>query len=151
MSEGLPHLDKKDPIHSLHSHETVNKRLKSRNNLVQSVTPIDKPPLAERLRACYHNQRSVQQKLITIPSVDLGPESAAPWLHWKCLNRLRTGMRGYKSNMLKWKYSDADTICDCRERTRTMDHLLKWPMLLQECTTEDLMECNEAAKECVIQ
>ena len=31
-----------------------------------------------------------------------------------------------------------------------MDHLLKSPMLPQECTTEDLMEYNKAAKECVL-
>ena len=32
-----------------------------------------------------------------------------------------------------------------------MDHLLKCPMLTQECTTEDLMEYNEAVIECVFQ
>ena len=31
-----------------------------------------------------------------------------------------------------------------------MEHLQKRPMLTQECTTEDLMEYNEAAKECVL-
>ena len=30
-----------------------------------------------------------------------------------------------------------------------MEHLLKCSMRPQECTTEDLMEYNEAAKECV--
>ena len=56
-----------------------------------------------------------------------------------------------KSNMLKWKYSDADTTCDCGEQTQTMGHLLKCPMLPQECTTEDLMEYNETVKVCVFQ
>ena len=41
--------------------------------------------------------------------------------------------------------------CDCGDRTQTMDHLLKCPMLPQECTTEELMEYNETAKECVFQ
>ena len=51
--------------------------------------------------------RSVPHKLKSIPSEDLCPVSEAPLLHWKCLNILRTGMdRG----MLKWNYSDADTI-----------------------------------------
>ena len=54
-----------------------------------------------------------------------------------------------KSKMLKWKYSDADTICDCGERIQTMDHLLKCHMLPQEYTTEDLMAYNETAKECL--
>ena len=30
-----------------------------------------------------------------------------------------------------------------------MEHLLKCPMRSQECATEDLMEYNEAANECV--
>ena len=53
--------------------------------------------------------------------------------------------------MLKLKYSDADTIYDCGEQAQTMDHLLKWSMRSQEYTTEDLMEYNKAAKECVFQ
>ena len=114
-----------DPRHSLYSHEPVNKRLKSRNSFVHSVTPLDTNPPAERLRAWTHHLRYVPQKLISIPSEDFGAGSEAPWLHWKCINRIRTGMGRCKSNMLNWKYSDADTICDCGEQTQTMDHLLK--------------------------
>ena len=53
--------------------------------------------------------------------------------------------------MLKLKYSDANTICDCGEQTQTVDHLLKSLMLPHERTTEDLTEYNEATKECVFQ
>ena len=140
-----------DPIHSLYSHEPVNKRLNSINSFVHSVTPLDTNPPAERPRAWTHHMRSVPPKLKSLPSEDMGPGSEAPWSHWKCLYKLRTGMGRCKPNMLKWKYSDADTICDCGEKTQIMDHLLKCPMLPQECTTEDLMEYNEAAKECVFQ
>ena len=56
-----------------------------------------------------------------------------------------------KSNMPRWKYSDADTICDWEEQTQTMDYLLKCHMLPQECTTDNLIEYNETAKECVLQ
>ena len=94
--------------------------------------------------------RSVPQKLKSIPSEDLGLGFEAPWLHWICLNRLRIGMGRCKLNMRKWKYSDADTICDCEERTQTVDHLLKCPMLPQDWSTVDLIEYNEAAKECVL-
>ena len=101
---------------------------------MHSVTPLDTNHPPERLRAW-----SVPHQLKSIPSEDLGPGCEAPWLHWKCLNRLRTGMGRCKSNMLKWKYSDADTICDCAEQTQTIDHLLKCPMMPQECTTDDLL------------
>ena len=102
-----------DPRHSLYSHEPVNKRLKSRNSFMHSVTPLDTNHPAERLRAWTHHLRHVPQKLKSIPSEVLGPGSEVQWLQWKCLDRLRTGMIRCKSNMLKWKYSDADTICDC--------------------------------------
>ena len=102
-----------DPRHSLYSRELLSERLKSGNNFVHSVTPLYTNPPAERLRAWTHHLRSVSQKLKSIPSEDQGPGSEAPWLHGKCLNRLRTGMGSCKSNMIKWKYSDADTICDC--------------------------------------
>ena len=85
--------------YSLYSHEPVNKRLKSRNSFVHSVTPLNENPPAERLRVWAHHLRSVPQKLTSIPSEDLGLESEAPWLHYKCLNRLRTGVGRYKSNM----------------------------------------------------
>ena len=66
-------------------------------------------------------------------------------------NILRTGMGRCQSSVPKWKYSDADTKCDCGEQTQTMDHLLKCPMLPQECTNEDLMAYNETANEGVLQ
>ena len=65
--------------------------------------------------------------------------------------KTKTGMGRCKSNMLNWKYSDADTICDRGEQIQTMDHLLKCAMLPQKCTTEVLMEYNETANECVFQ
>ena len=74
-----------------------------------------------------------------------------PWLHWKCLNRLKNWNGPLQVEHAKWKYSNADTIRECGEQTQTMDHLLKFPMLPQECMTEDLMEYNEAVKECVFQ
>ena len=81
-----------DPRHSIYSHEPVNKRMKSRNSFVHSVTALDTNPPAERTRAWIHHLRSVPQKLKSTPSDELGPGSEGPWLHWKCLNRLRTGM-----------------------------------------------------------
>ena len=64
-----------DPRHSLYNHEPVNKRMKSRNSFVHSVTP------AERLRVWTNHLRYVPQKLKSIPSEDLCPGSEAPWLH----------------------------------------------------------------------
>ena len=48
--------------------------------------------------------------------------------------------------MVKWKYSDADTMYDCGDQSQLIDHLLKCHMLSQECTSEDLMGYNEACE-----
>ena len=74
------------PRHSQYSYEPVNKRLKSRNIIVHSVTPLDKNPPAEQLSAWAHHLRSVPQNLKSISSENLDPGSEAPWLHGKCLN-----------------------------------------------------------------
>ena len=67
-----------DPRHSLYSHESVNKRLKSRNSFVLSVTPLDTNTPAE-LRAWTHHMRSVPQK--QVPTI-----SAYTWWNRQATN-----------------------------------------------------------------
>ena len=61
-----------DPSHSLYSHEPENKRLKSRNSFVHSVTPLGTNPPTDRLRKWTHHLWSVPQKLKSIPPESLG-------------------------------------------------------------------------------
>ena len=54
-----------------------------------------------------------------------------------------------KTNMSKWGYADtADTACECRTSEQTMQHLLRCPLLKNECSLEDLATANEKALHC---
>ena len=49
-----------------------------------------------------------------------------------------------KTNMSKWGYADtADTACECGTSEQTMQHLLRCPLLENECSLEDLATANE--------
>ena len=80
----------------------------------------------------------------------LPPGANSNYAVWKCLNRLRSGKGRCKVTLQEWGYlKDADVTCVCRSEPQTMDHLLKCPLLNQECTAEDLAEFNDAAQDCV--
>ena len=62
---------------------------------------------------------------------------------------LRTGMGRSKTNLSKWDYADtADTACECGTSEQTMQHLLRCPLLENECSLEDLATANEKALHC---
>ena len=49
------------------------------------------------------------------------------------------GMGRSKTNLSKWGYADtADTACECGTLEQTMQHLLRCPLLENECSLEDL-------------
>ena len=51
-----------------------------------------------------------------------------------------------KTNLSKWGYADiADTACECGTSEQTMQHLLRCPLLENECSLEDLATANEKA------
>ena len=54
-----------------------------------------------------------------------------------------------KTNLSKWGYADtADTACECGTSEQTMQHLLRCPLLENECSLEDLATANEKALHC---
>ena len=82
---------------------------------------------------------------------ELPPGADSSWTEWKCLNRLRTGTGRCKVNLKKWGYRmNEDVTCECGSEPQTMDHLLRCPLLEQECrATADLAVFNDRAKNCV--
>ena len=97
-------------------------------------------------------QRIAKQHLAKLPiptSEQLAPGHKSEWKLWKSLNRLRTCMGRSKSNLSKWGYADtADTACECGTSEQTMQHLLRCPLLENECSLEDLATANEKALHC---
>ena len=113
--------------------------------------PLSQPPQTARL-TLWEEQRSAKQHLAKLPiptSEQLAPGHKSEWKLWKSLNRLRTGMGRSKTNMSKWGYADtADTACECGTSEQTMQHLLRCPLLENECSLEDLATANEKALHC---
>ena len=104
------------------------------------------------LLTLWEEQRSAKQHLAKLPiptSEQLAPGHKSEWKLWKSLNRLCTGMGRSKTNMSKWGYADtADTACECGTSEQTMQHLLRCPLLENECSLEDLATANEKALHC---
>ena len=54
-----------------------------------------------------------------------------------------------QTNLSKWGYAHtADTACECGTSEQTMQHLLRCPLLNNECSLEDLATANEKALHC---
>ena len=81
---------------------------------------------------------------------ELPPGADSTWAEWKCLNRLRAGNGRCKVSLKKWGYQNTeDVTCICGIEPQTMEHLLRCPLLEQECKAKDLAENNDTAKNCV--
>ena len=90
----------------------------------------------------------------TIPSTQcahlyMSAGSDQPWLCWRSLNRLRTGIGRAKITMRRWGYIDntQSVNCDCGE-PQTMAHLLCCRLLDEPCSPEDLTIVTERATAC---
>ena len=120
--------------------------------ILHEVQPLSQPPQTARL-TLWEEQRSAKQHLAKLPiptSEQLAPGHKSEWKQlWKSLNRLCTGMGRSKTNMSKWGYADtADTACECGTSEQTMQHLLRCPLLENQCSLEDLATANEKALHC---
>ena len=118
---------------------------------LHAVQPLSQPPQTARL-ALWEEQRIAKQHLAKLPiptSEQLAPGHKSEWKLWKSLNRLCMGMGRSKTNLSKWSYVDtADTACECGTSEQTMQHLLRCPLLENECSLEDLATANEKALHC---
>ena len=140
-----------DTRHPCHNHQPAPSRLKSRKSFLHAVQPLSQPPQTARL-ALWEEQRIAKQHLAKLPiptSEQLAPGHKSEWKLWKSLNRLRTGMGRSKTNLSKWGYADtADTACEWGTSEQTLQHLLRCPLLENECSLEDLATANEKALHC---
>ena len=138
-----------DERHPLFGHAPATSRLKSRKSFLTSVEPNG---------GAHHREASWKERLASQPThmsthmkanEELPPGADSSWSEWRCLNRLRSGVGRCKVTLKKWGYSvDADTTCQCGSEPRTMEHLLKCPLLDKECTPKDLADYTDCAKDC---
>ena len=138
-----------DEQHPLFSHKPAKRRLKSRKSFLNEVEPSG----AENTRAALWEERLDNLPTTTTMSISakevLPPGADSSWAEWKCLNRLRSGVGRSKVTLKKWGYLDTeDVTCECGTAPQAMEHLLRCPLLGQQCKAEDLAEYNESAKDC---
>ncbi|XP_030847026.1 uncharacterized protein LOC115926449 [Strongylocentrotus purpuratus] len=140
-----------DTRHPLYSHQPAPTRLKSRKSFLHTVQPLSQPPHSTRV-ILWEEKRSENHhhEKLPIPTKEqLPPGHRCDWKTWKSLNRLRTGVGRCKYNMNKWGYTDdTDTNCECGTSVQSMSHLLRCPLLIDQCCLEDLVAANEKALQC---
>ncbi|KAI5747569.1 hypothetical protein M8J77_016091 [Diaphorina citri] len=130
-----------DPRHSLHDHQPITRRLKSRKSFLARSCHIQEPP--ERTRLAKWKQALHQQPE---PREELSPGSNLPFPVWRTLNRLRVGVSKCKTNLEKWGLlpADSDNLCECGT-LQDPAHLLVCPLLEKPCTELDLLHANDTA------
>ena len=118
---------------------------------MRTVTPLDSSPNETRLQM-WNNQLTEARATIKLgleAAEALPAGSDQPWLCWRSLNSLRTGIGRAKTTLRRWGCIDntqSDNY-DCGE-PQTMAHLL-WCRLLEEpCSPEDLTIVTERATAC---
>ena len=140
-------LQMNDSRHPLHGANAPRKRLKSRSSFLDDVEP--QTPETYRMSAWNERVSQLPQRahMLITPAESLPPGAEAPWVEWRCLNRLRTQVGRSKVNLKKWGYLDGDDRCECGAQ-QTMAHLLECPCLDEACGPSDLAVYNTAAKMC---
>ncbi|KAI5739706.1 hypothetical protein M8J77_022428 [Diaphorina citri] len=130
-----------DPRHSLHDHQPVPRRLKSRKSFLARSIHLKDPPESTRLFKWKETLPHHPE-----PREELSPGSNLPYPVWRTLNRLRVGVARCKTNLEKWGMlpADMDTQCECGT-LQDPAHLLVCPLLERTCTEQDLLHANDTA------
>ena len=137
--------------HTLNDHAPSAGRLKSRNSFMSTVTPLDSSPNFTRL-PMWNNKLTDARATIKLwlEAAEALPEgSDQPWLCWRSLTRLRTGIGHAKTTMRRRGYigNTQSVNRDCGE-LQTMAHLLCCRLLDEPCSPEDRTIVTERAKAC---
>ena len=124
-------------------------RLKSQNSFMRTVTPLDSSPNRQTTPDMWNNEltgarATIKLRLEAAEALPAGSDQ--PWLWWRSLNHLRTGIGRAKTTMRRWGYIDNTQYvnCGCGE-PQTMAHLLYCRLLDEPCFLEDLTIVTERA------
>ena len=131
--------------------EPIQRPLKSRSCFLSSVRPAG---FHSKVIRCNKWQRRLNTKPhshIANLTESLARGHTSQRTSWRCLYRLRTGDTCSKEQRKKWGYDEGDTTCDCGFSSENTRHMLECPLLAHSCSLDDLMQFNEAAKQCVEQ
>jgi hypothetical protein len=130
---------------------SARSRLKSRKSFLSKVQ-ADAQSEKRRMELWEDKLSNLPAKTLMSLRVkeELPAGADAGWVNWKCLNRLRSGTGRCKTTLKRWGcLKTEDDICVCKSEQQTMAHILRCPLLEQECKADDLAEYNDVAKSCV--
>ncbi|KAI5734420.1 hypothetical protein M8J77_006388 [Diaphorina citri] len=130
---------RRSSVDCLYGHVEQAARLKSRKSFLRTTHQLNLTPKERRLE--LWNQQ-VQQPLLELKE-ELPTGSSQPFLTWKALNRLRSGVSCCKYNKKLWGYEE-DATCGCGSE-QTHEHLLVCGQMETTCTHADLLAANERA------
>jgi len=131
-----------DQRHPMYGYLGPQRRLKSRRSFIANSTTIHVTPEQYRIQKW---REELQCEKPVPPAEHLPCGGNQPWIIWKTLNRLRTGVAKTKVNMRKWGYQkESDILCECGE-DQSDDHLIQCTLAPPGCTTDDLALANEKA------
>ena len=142
-----------DERHPLYNHTPPERRLKSRKSFLTSTLPLQTTPAEARIQM-WNKRVSTLPDVAEMgiqPSESLPPGANEAWMHWRCLNRLRTGVGRCKVSLHKWGYINEPTTCDCGLEPQTMQHLLQCSLLEETVSVNDLAQNSQRARKCVQQ
>jgi len=90
-----------DQRHPMHGYSGPQRRLKSQRSFIANSTTIQDPPEQHRILK-WREELQCEKPVPFAEHLPCGGNQ--PWIIWKTLNRLRTGVAKTKANMMKWGY-----------------------------------------------
>ena len=129
--------------HYLQRQTPPERRLKSRNCFLHSVTPVNFPPKVIRCSEWLRRTNKTPHRTSVKLDESLARGHDSQWTTWRCLNRLRTCYTCSKEQWKKWQYFDGDTTCVCGLATENTAHMLQCTLLARPCILDDLSKFND--------
>ncbi|KAK4311281.1 hypothetical protein Pmani_016968 [Petrolisthes manimaculis] len=132
-----------DPRHSLHGHQEMRRRLKSRKCFL-TVEPVELSQADNYMLECWCNSEQQQlNEALPDPAKSLPSGMDLSRKCWVALNRARSKTGKTKDNLHKWGITtNPDCMCGV---VQTMEHLLRDCPMGPHCSDQDLKDANENA------
>ena len=118
-----------DQRHSLHHHQPVKSRLRSRNSFISTSQPLLCKPTEAHVTKCQNQWEATQSNL---KKYDIHPKEQLPsgdtlpwrtWRTWRTANRVRSGQAATPAAKHLWGYRE-NKHCMCGAATCDLNHIM---------------------------
>ena len=115
-----------DQRHSLHHHQLVKSRLRSRNSFISTSQPLLCKPVEARVTKWQNQWEATQRNLKKYdihPKEQLASGDTLPWRTWRTANRVRSGQAATPAAKHLWGYRE-NKHCMCGAATCDLNHIM---------------------------